>query len=159
MHTIYLLLGSNIGDSATQLANAISFIEKKIGLVQKKSSLYATAAWGNVDQNDFINQVILVHSTLTAAETLKQIWAIEKKMGRVRTFKNAAREIDIDILFYDTDIINTNTLIIPHKEITNRRFVLEPLCEIAPTLVHPGLQKNITSLLHTCTDALNVQKI
>jgi 2-amino-4-hydroxy-6-hydroxymethyldihydropteridine diphosphokinase len=159
MHTIYLLLGSNIGDSALQLANAIALIEKKIGLVQKKSSLYATAAWGNVDQNDFINQVILVHSTLTAAETLAQIWAIEKKMGRVRTFKNAAREIDIDILFFDADIINTNKLIIPHKEITNRRFVLEPLYEIAPTLVHPALQQDINTLLQNCTDTLNVQKI
>jgi 2-amino-4-hydroxy-6-hydroxymethyldihydropteridine diphosphokinase len=159
MHKIYLLLGSNIGDSVIQLENAIVHIEKKIGHVQKKSSLYATAAWGNVDQNDFINQVILVNTTLSAAKTLTQIFAIEKKMGRVRTFKNAAREIDIDILFFDAEIINTPTLTIPHKEIQNRRFVLEPLNEIASTLVHAALQQNIKTLLQNCTDTLNVQKI
>lgn len=159
MHKIYLLLGSNIGDSVLQLENAIVFIEKEIGIVTKKSSLYATAAWGNVKQNDFINQVILVHTKLTATETLTQIFAIEKKMGRVRTYKNAAREIDIDILFFDAEIINTNTLIIPHKEIQNRKFVLEPLNEIAPTLLHPVLQKNMNTLLDICTDNLNVQKI
>lgn len=159
MHTLYLLLGSNIGDSSLKLENAIVFIEKKIGTVKKKSSLYATAAWGNVQQNDFINQVILVQTTLTASEVLTQIFGIEQKMGRVRTYKNAAREIDIDILFFDEAIIETNTLTIPHKEIQNRKFVLQPMNEIAPTLLHPVLKKDITTLLNICTDALNVQKI
>lgn len=159
MHTLYLLLGSNIGDSQTQIENALLHIQKKIGTIQKKSSLYATAAWGNIKQNDFINQVILVKTTLSAPNILEQIFAIEKKMGRVRTYKNAAREIDIDILFLDDDIIDTNTLTIPHKEIQNRRFVLEPLNEIAPTLLHPALQMDIKTLLHICTDSLNVQKI
>ena len=159
MHTLYLLLGSNIGDSSLKLENAIVFIEKKIGIVKKKSSLYATAAWGNVQQNDFINQVILVQTTLTASEVLTQIFGIEQKMGRVRTYKNAAREIDIDILFFDEAIIETNTLTIPHKEIQNRKFVLQPMNEIAPTLLHPVLKKDITTLLNICTDALNVQKI
>jgi 2-amino-4-hydroxy-6-hydroxymethyldihydropteridine diphosphokinase len=159
MHKIYLLLGSNIGESALQLENAIVAIEKEIGIVIKKSSLYTTAAWGNTDQNDFVNQVILVNSILTAEQTLIQIFAIEKKMGRVRTFKNAAREIDIDILFFNDEIINTPTLTIPHKEIQNRRFVLEPLNEIAPALVHAALQQNINTLLLNCTDTLNVQKI
>jgi 2-amino-4-hydroxy-6-hydroxymethyldihydropteridine diphosphokinase len=159
MHTLYLLLGSNIGDSALQIENAIQHIEKKIGLIEKKSSLYSTAAWGNIKQNDFINQVILVQTTLSAANVLAHIFAIEKKMGRVRTYKNAAREIDIDILFLDDVIIDTNTLTIPHKEIQNRRFVLEPLNEISPTLLHPVLQMDIKTLLHICTDSLNVQKI
>lgn len=159
MHTLYLLLGSNIGDSQTQIENALLHIQKKIGTIQKKSSLYATAAWGNIKQNDFINQVILVKTTLSAPNILEQIFAIEKKMGRVRTYKNAAREIDIDILFLDDDIIDTNTLTIPHKEIQNRRFVLEPLNEIAPTLLHPALKMDIKTLLHICTDSLNVQKI
>ncbi len=159
MHTLYLLLGSNIGNSALQLENALQHIEKKIGKLEKKSSLYATAAWGNVKQNDFLNQVVLVHTTLNANEILIQIFAIEKKMGRVRTYKNAAREIDIDILFWDDAIIDSNTLTIPHKEIQNRRFVLEPLNEIAPTLLHPVLHKDIKTLLHICKDNLNVQKI
>jgi 2-amino-4-hydroxy-6-hydroxymethyldihydropteridine diphosphokinase len=159
MHKIYLLLGSNIGDSILQLQNATKHIEQEIGKVKNASSLYKTAAWGNIKQNDFVNQVILVHTNLNAEETLEKIFTIEEKMGRIRTFKNAAREIDIDILFFNNEIINTTELTVPHKEIQNRRFVLEPLNEIAPTLLHVVLQKKIKTLLGNCRDELNVQKI
>ena len=159
MNKLYLLLGSNIGDSKTKLDIAINYIEKKIGKVIKKSSLYKTAAWGNTKQQDFINQVILVESILGAEDAIQHIFKIEKQMGRVRTIKNAAREIDIDILFFNNEIINSENLTVPHKEIQNRMFVLVPLMEIAPKLKHPLLKKDISTLLLLCKDELNVQKI
>ena len=159
MNKVYLLLGSNIGDSKITLDKAINHIEKKIGVVIKKSSLYKTAAWGNTNQHDFINQVILVESNFDAEEIILAIFKIEKEMGRIRTIKNAAREIDIDILFFNNEIINSQNLTIPHKEIQNRMFVLVPMMEIAPKFEHPSLKKDITTLFLNCTDELNVQKI
>ena len=159
MNKLYLLLGSNIGDSKIQLDTAINHIENNIGIVIKKSSLYKTAAWGNNNQNNFTNQVILVESILGAEDVIQLIFRIEKQMGRVRTIKNAAREIDIDILFFNNEIINTEYLTVPHKEIQNRMFVLVPMMEIAPKLKHPLLKKDISALLLLCKDDLNVQKI
>ena len=159
MNKLYLLLGSNIGDINVQLDIAIMHIEKNIGNLIKKSSLYKTAAWGNTNQHDFINQVILVESKFDAEEIIQAIFKIEKQMGRVRTIKNAAREIDIDILFFNNEIINTESLTVPHKEIQNRMFVLVPMMEIAPKLKHPLLKKDISTLILLCRDALNVQKI
>ena len=159
MNKLYLLLGSNIGDSKIQLDTAINHIENNIGIVIKKSSLYKTAAWGNNNQNNFTNQVILVESILGAEDVIQLIFRIEKQMGRVRTIKNAAREIDIDILFFNNEIINTEYLTVPHKEIQNRMFVIVPMMEIAPELKHPLLKKDISTLLLLCKDDLNVQKI
>ena len=159
MNKFYLLLGSNIGNSKAQLELAIKHIEKNIGSAIKKSSLYKTEAWGNTNQHDFINQVVLVESIFEADEIILSIFKIEKEMGRVRTIKNAAREIDIDILFFNNEIISSENLTIPHKEIQNRMFVLVPMMEIAPKLKHPVLKKDISTLLLLCKDELNVQKI
>ena len=90
---------------------------------------------------------------------MQSVLLTEEKMGRVRTFKNAARIIDIDILFFNNDIINSTNLIVPHPEIANRRFVLEPLSEISPELIHPVLHKTIKELLSTCKDALKVTPV
>ncbi len=159
MNTVYLLLGSNLGNSKEQLLLATKFIEEAIGELKKSSSLYSTAAWGNTDQPDFLNQIIEVETTLTPLPLLKEILLIEKKMGRIRTEKNAARIIDIDILFFNNEIIKKKNLTIPHPEIQNRRFVLIPLAEMAVSLVHPQLKKTAKELLNICTDTLNVQKI
>ena len=105
MNKIYLLLGSNMGNSRQQLLTAIKNIEKEIGKLSRQSKLYVTAAWGDTNQPDFINQVIVTETKLTASQTLETILAIEKKMGRVRTIKNAPRVIDIDILFFNNEII------------------------------------------------------
>ena len=126
MNSTYLLLGSNMGNSEEQLQTSIELIETHVGKLIRKSSLYATAAWGNEDQPDFVNQVLVVETALSATETLDQILAIEKSMGRVRTIKNAPRIIDIDILFFNSDIIRQKNLAVPHPEIQNRRFVLTP---------------------------------
>jgi len=148
-----------MGNSTELLSNAIEQIENKIGPLLLQSNLYATAAWGNTSQPDFLNQAIEVATQLDATETLKEILSIEKNMGRIRTVKNAPRIIDIDILFFNNEIINRIDLIVPHPEIQNRRFVLTPLNEIAPQMIHPVLNKTIDQLLSFCPDQLAVKKI
>lgn len=159
MNTVYLLLGSNMGDSSKRLSHARKMIEKNIGEIVKESSIYRTAAWGKEDQPDFLNQIVVATSKLFAEDVLKKIFFIEKEMGRIRTFKNAARFIDIDILFFNDDVIDTESLTVPHSQIHNRKFVLTPLVEIAPDLIHPLLKKSAVELLNSCSDKLNVQKI
>ena len=158
MNTVYLLLGSNMGDSEQMLTVATNMIEKNIGKLTTSSSIYRTAAWGNEDQPDFLNQIIIVSSSLSSLNILKEIFVIEKEMGRVRTTKNAARVIDIDMLFFNDEIIQTETLTVPHPQIQNRRFVLVPLAEISPDFQHPLLKKSSLELLSICSDKLNVQK-
>ena len=157
MNTIYLLLGSNMGNSEQQLSDAILQIKYQIGKVTNKSSLYATAAWGNTNQPEFLNQVVMVQSELAALPLLENILFIEKKMGRVRTIKNAPRVIDIDILFFNKEIISTANLTVPHPEIENRRFVLIPLNELSPDFIHPVSGLTVHTLLKNCTDALDVK--
>jgi 2-amino-4-hydroxy-6-hydroxymethyldihydropteridine diphosphokinase len=159
MHTIYLLLGSNMGNGHEQLLLAQKNIIVDIGKIINTSSLYSTAAWGNTDQADFLNQVLIVQTNLTAPKLLQSVLHIEKKMGRVRTIKNAPRIIDIDILFFNNDIIKLKKLTVPHPEIQNRRFVLTPLAELMANFMHPVLKKTINQLLIDCKDSLNVQKI
>lgn len=158
MNTVYLLLGSNMGDSEQLLIVATNMIEKNIGKLTTSSAIYRTAAWGKEDQPDFLNQIIIVSSSLSSSTLLKKIFVIEKEMGRVRTTKNAARVIDIDMLFFNDEIIQTENLTVPHKQIQNRKFVLVPLTEIAPDFIHPVLKKSSLELLSICSDKLNVQK-
>ena len=147
-----------MGNSKSRLIKATLQIEKNIGNVTRQSSLYATAAWGNTKQPDFLNQVIFVETKLSALQTMQTIISIEKKMGRIRTLKNAPRIIDIDILFFNKEIIEMDHLIIPHPQIQNRRFVLVPLNKLSPNLMHPVLKKSVHQLLVHCADKLNVKK-
>ena len=158
MNHAYLLLGSNMGDSLHQLQTSIKHIETHIGKVTRRSALYLTAAWGNRKQPDFLNQVIVIGTMLSATETLQNLLSIEKMMGRVRTLKNAPRLIDIDILFFNKQIIKEKELIVPHPEIENRRFVLIPLNELSPNMQHPVHKKTMHRLLSECKDELNVKK-
>ena len=158
MNKTYLLLGSNMGNNKALLSSAAVQIVKKIGSITRKSSLYSTAAWGNTRQPDFLNQVIIVETELTAVQTMQTILNIEKKMGRLRTVKNAPRIIDIDILFFNKEIIDNKDLTIPHPQIQNRRFVLVPLNQLSPNLRHPVLKKSVHQLLIHCPDKLNVKK-
>ena len=158
MNTIYLLLGSNLKNPAEQLSIARKLIVAKIGEIIKTSSLYATAAWGNTNQPDFLNQVIIVQTAFSTANTMETILTIEENMGRIRTQKNAPREIDIDILFFNDFIINLPELTVPHPLLQERKFVLIPLNEIAPSFKHPILLKTTQELLEICTDSLDVQK-
>ena len=158
MNKIYLLTGSNMGDSSLQLKKAAANIEKEIGKITRHSGVYQTAAWGMTDQPDFLNQVLVVETTCTASQTMQKILAIEKKMGRVRTVKNAPRIIDIDILYFGKEIIQEKDLVIPHPAIPQRRFVLVPLNELSPHFIHPVLKISNHRLLMKCPDKLDVKK-
>jgi 2-amino-4-hydroxy-6-hydroxymethyldihydropteridine diphosphokinase len=159
MSKAYLLTGGNEGDRYLNMQQARTNIEHICGQLLQVSSLYETAAWGKTDQADFLNQVLLVETNLTPQELLRAIFSIEEKGGRIRTVKNAPRTIDIDILFYDRQILDEPGLSIPHPRIAERRFVLEPLNEISPGFVHPVLEKTIHRLLLECKDELAVKKI
>ncbi len=157
MNLIYLLIGGNLGNPIENLSIASDLIEKELGKIITASSIYQTASWGITEQPDFLNQVLLVETKLSAKETMQLILSIENKMGRIRTLKNASRIIDIDILFFNDEIINKENLTIPHPEIQNRKFALIPLNEIAPDLMHPVFTKSIKNLLSTSKDKLEVK--
>jgi 2-amino-4-hydroxy-6-hydroxymethyldihydropteridine diphosphokinase len=156
----YLLLGSNLGNSIVQLATAHDHITKHIGKIIDASSLYKTQPWGFEKQPNFLNQIILVETALSAQQTMIQIDGIEKDMGRIRSELYAPRIIDIDILFFNLEKHKVGSfLIVPHPLIQERMFVLKPLEEIAPDFVHPTLKKTAAQMIAECDDNLNVQKI
>lgn len=159
MEGIFLLLGSNLGDKKTVLEHARVRIAENIGPIIQCSSIYETAAWGKTDQPSFFNQVIEVATELPAHDILQRINAIEQALGRIRKEKWGARIIDIDILYYKNQIIESDHLTIPHPGIPERRFTLVPLAEIAPDYVHPVLKKTNLQLLQDCKDELKVREI
>ncbi|MCK5367443.1 MAG: 2-amino-4-hydroxy-6-hydroxymethyldihydropteridine diphosphokinase [Cyclobacteriaceae bacterium] len=159
MKGIYLLLGSNLGNSREILKKAIVEIENDIGEIVKSSSVYKTKAWGIEDQPDFLNQVVEIESSHSPQIILKRANKIEEKLGRVRRIKWHSRIIDIDILYYGNEIVNTDKLVIPHPENQNRNFVLVPICEIAADLIHPALMFTQKEMLENCADKLDVKKI
>jgi len=159
MFTTYILLGSNLGDSRKYISDAILQIEHKLGFISSKSSLYQTASWGKHDQPDFINQVIELKTRLNPSDLLKAVLGIENLLGRQRLEKWGSRTIDIDILLYEDQVVNSPDLSIPHPYLSVRRFSLMPLSEIAPNVVHPILRKSMTELLLELTDNLFVKKL
>jgi 2-amino-4-hydroxy-6-hydroxymethyldihydropteridine diphosphokinase len=156
---IFLLLGSNVGNSYDNLRIAMQHIQTDAGAIIKQSSIYRTKPWGKIDQPDFLNQVTEIETNLSPEELLVSVLEIENKMGRVRNEKWGPRIIDIDILFYNQVIINLPQLIIPHPEIAVRRFALSPLAELSPDFLHPLLNKTIDELLKACMDPLPVERL
>ena len=148
----YLLLGANLGDRVQTLRRAANLIAGRVGAVVHQSGLYETAPWGVTDQPAYLNQVLAVQTTLTPEAVLAQTQAIEEELGRVRLEKWGARIIDIDILYYDDRILQTDTLTIPHPYLHQRRFTLVPLAEIAPNFVHPIFRKTTTQFLYETDD-------
>jgi 2-amino-4-hydroxy-6-hydroxymethyldihydropteridine diphosphokinase len=159
MNISYLLIGGNQGDREAMLAEARTLISAAAGTIRKASSLYETAPWGKSDQGWFLNQALQVETEADPVTLLKTLLQIEEKMGRKRAEKYGSRRIDIDILFFNDAILRQPELVIPHPEIANRRFVLEPLNEIAPDYLHPVLHRSVRELLVSCTDPLEVKKI
>jgi len=154
----YLLLGTNLGSRNKNLFDAIDKIGDK-SLILNKSSIYSTAAWGLEDQEDFLNQVVCVKTFLNSFELLEDILEIEQKLGRERIQKWGSRLIDIDILYFNEEIVETPKLIIPHPYIQNRRFTLVPLVEMIPDYIHPKLKKTNVELLDECSDRLEVSEM
>ena len=156
MHTTYLLLGSNVGDRRELLASARSEIGRRIGVIEKASHLFETAPWGYTDQPSFINQALCVKTPLTATKVLKAIRKIEDAAGRQRSINWGPRTLDIDILLYDDLMIDTRELTLPHPRISERRFALAPLAEIAGEVIHPQFGLHISELLVRCPDQSEV---
>ncbi len=160
MSKAYLLLGSNIGNREKYFSKAGKHISNEIGRIVKASGLYETEPWGMKSKDFFLNKVVIVDTNFEHEIILEKILKIELSLGRKRTeIKNFPRTIDIDILFVDKQILNSDTLIIPHPQIPNRRFVLTPLAEVCPDFVHPVLSKSIKQLLAECKDDLKVKKL
>lgn len=158
MNTCYLLLGGNLGDKEQTLKQAIILLEQKFGSTAKKSNIFITAAWGNENQPEFYNQAIAINTVLSAIDLLKEILKTEEQLGRKRTNdKWQERVIDIDILFYNDEIIDLPELKVPHPFIQERKFVLVPMNEIASDYIHPVLKKTIATLLLECKDKLEVK--
>ena len=152
MNEVYLQLGSNIGERLDNLNQSIKIITERIGNVLEKSNVYESTPWGVENQRNFLNQVIFVKSNFDPYTILDLVLQIEKDMGRIRIEKWGERIIDIDILFIDDLIIESENLCIPHEFIAKRKFVLQPMCEIAPAFIHPKLNKTISQLLQECID-------
>lgn len=160
MVTSYILLGSNMGDRANYLNQATELIAKDIGSVVHKSCIYESEPWGYNDATSYYNRLLQIESNYAAQNLLKACLSIEDELGRVRNSDQyEARTIDIDVLFFGDEVINTVDLIVPHPRIKERRFVLEPLNEIAPELMHPVLSKKVKELLKVCTDTSWVKRL
>ena len=151
---VYLGLGSNMGDRQENLDKALDLISQRLR-VGKVSSIYDTDAIGNTDQPRFLNMVCQAYTRLAAEALLALAKGIESKLGRTGK-SNAPRPIDIDILLYDEQVIETPELVIPHPRMTERAFVLVPLAEIAPDLVHPVAGKTVKELLESVTEKQGV---
>ena len=154
--TLYLLLGSNLGDRLQVMRAASELIDMQIGNIVSSSSVYETAPWGVLDQPSFLNQVLEVETEMAPEEVLRIILDIEHELGRVRYERWGARVIDIDILYFDHLILDTARLTIPHPRLHERRFTLAPLAEIAPDFIHPVLNKSSEQLMAECTDISEV---
>lgn len=146
-HTVYLSLGTNMGDKKKNLLEAIEKIGKLENTkVTSQSTILETEPFGYTEQDMFLNACIEIKTLFTPQELLEKLLGIELEMGRVRTIKWGPRIIDIDILFFDDEIIQDKNLAVPHPWISERMFVLEPLCEIAPNLIHPLERKPVATL-------------
>ncbi|MEJ7740851.1 MAG: 2-amino-4-hydroxy-6-hydroxymethyldihydropteridine diphosphokinase [Chitinophagaceae bacterium] len=155
----YLLTGGNVGNRFFYLSQAVNIIQSLCGKVAAKSSLYETAPWGNTEQAAFLNQALELHTSFAAEDLMNFLLLIEEKMGRKRLKRYEPRIIDIDILLFNDEIINTFRLVVPHPELPNRKFVLLPLSEIAGNHQHPVLHKTMNQLLIECPDRLAVNKV
>jgi 2-amino-4-hydroxy-6-hydroxymethyldihydropteridine diphosphokinase len=148
-HTVYLALGSNLDNRLANLKQAVAALPPQME-VKTKSHIYETPPWGYEDQPKFLNQVIKATTYLEPEPLLKHIKRLEVMLGRKASFQYGPRLIDIDILFYDDLVLDTPSLVIPHPRLHERGFVLLPLMDIAPDLIHPVEKKNVRELLAFC---------
>ena len=148
----YLSLGSNLGDRKANIKQAIAALEDGDLRIGRVSSFYETEPVGFKNQPWYLNIALEIETTLSPQELLERCKGIERSMGRVKPFTDAPRIVDLDILLYGDRIVSIERLNLPHPRLAERNFVLEPLAEIAPALVHPVLGRSIQALLETSTD-------
>ncbi len=154
---VTLILGGNKGDREVLLKTALDRITSKHKLLLE-SSIYETEAWGGIAEGPFLNQVIQIATSYDQMSFLAFIQNVETELGRMRNEPWGDRTMDIDILFWDDSVLDLPELKVPHPFIAQRRFVLQPLAEILPDLLHPTLQKKIKELLESCEDKSKVNK-
>jgi len=157
MTVAYIGLGSNMGDRESNLARAVRLLSQSFP-VPAASSVYLTEPEGYKDQPDYLNSVVCVDTEAAAADLLKELNGIEMQMGRRRSFAGAPRVIDLDLLLFDGAIINQPGLEVPHPRLHSRAFVLVPMAEIAPDVVHPVLHKTMKELLAGLAPGYRVEK-
>jgi 2-amino-4-hydroxy-6-hydroxymethyldihydropteridine diphosphokinase len=156
-HIVYLALGSNLDDRAANLKQALAALTPQLD-VKAKSKVYETPPWGYQDQPKFLNQVVKAKTYLEPEPLLKHLKRLEVALGRKESFPNGPRLIDIDILFFDELIFNSPALVIPHPRLHERAFVLVPLMDIDPELVHPVKRKSVREMLAEC-DQEGIEKV
>lgn len=147
-----------MGDRPKNLRAAVELLQERAGRVTRESALYETAPWGDVQQPDYLNQALVLETPLSAVQLLETTLQAEREIGRIRRLKWDSRVIDIDIIFFNREVITLPHLKIPHPQMQNRRFVLAPLQEIVPEWEHPILQLTVNQLLEACPDPLPVHK-
>lgn len=156
----YIGIGSNLGDALDNCREAVGLISRTEGIsLERVSSFYKTEPVGIQLQDDFVNAVVEIKTTRGAAELLQMLQMLENGMGRTRTVRGGPRTIDLDLLFYGQQVINGEGLIVPHPEAHKRRFVLEPLCDIASYFIHPSFGVSIRGLRDRLTDDKKVEKL
>ena len=158
MNNAYLLIGGNLGDRLANLNNAKIEIELHCGKILSSSAIYETAAWGFTEQPPFFNQALQVETALSATELMQQLLSIELSLGRERLLPLGPRSIDLDIIYFNNEIIQTDVVTIPHPRMEQRNFVIIPLNEIAPNYLHPILNLPTSTLLKQCKDESYVYK-
>ena len=152
MQKTILHIGSNVGDAKANLDRCVELIKERIGECMSLSSIYLTQAWGLEDQNDFLNQALEISTILGLELVLEKCIEIEAEMGREKNVKWGPRIIDIDIIFYGEEVMESTSLTVPHPRMHNRNFVLYPLAEIIPEWKHPILGKSIAELKESSSD-------
>jgi len=146
LHTVYLALGSNLGDRPANLLAALQALPPAV-LPLEASPVYQTPPWGYTDQPAFLNQVVRAHTDLSPMDLLKYLKDLETRLGRQPNFRNGPRQIDLDILFYDNLVQVTQELTLPHPRLPDRAFVLVPLADLAPGLRHPVSGRTVREML------------